>query len=220
MMRAPDVEPREWKRFLADLHHRLNNNLQMITSVIALQQSRTTDPQASAALRATHNRVRAISGTFGPNSTPDLAIIHFGDYLALMIRELASGYGVVDRVEIQIRTTDIAVDMHEAISLALIANELAANALDHAFPENARGKICVTLSYATESADASKPAYEYGVLEVEDNGIPLPAAFDFETAESTGLYLVRTLTSQLGATMTLEERAGRKTFRLTFPVQH
>jgi two-component sensor histidine kinase len=211
----------EWQAFVSELHHRLNNNLQMITSVIALQESRSTNPQVAAAIRATHNRVRAIAGILGPNSTADLATVHFGNYLASMIHELVAEYSVSDRVKTEIRTTDMAVDVDQAIPLALIANELVANTLEHAFPDDVRGTMCVALSYTGEIADACEPADQYGVLEVADDGIPLPATFDLQTAESTGFYLVRNLTWQLRATITVAEHTpGGKRFRLTFPVDH
>jgi two-component sensor histidine kinase len=190
----------------------------VITSVIALQESRITDPHIARAVRSAHNRVRAITGLFGPNSSPDLTTVHFGDYLTLMIRELAAEYAVSGRVEINIRSAEIAVDIDHAIPLALIANELASNALEHAFPGDARGNIRVVLGYARGPADRLGPADDRGFLQVEDEGVPLPAPFNFETAESTGLYLVRTLASQLRADITLEERSDGKTFRLTFPL--
>jgi two-component sensor histidine kinase len=136
----------------------------------------------------------------------------------LMIRELAAEYGVSDRVEIEIRTADMAVAIDQAVPLVLIANEPAASALEHAFPGDARRKICVGLSYAREPAEGSDPADGYGVLEVVDDGVPLRPSFAFEAAESTGFYLVRTLTSQLQARMTVAEHASGKTFRLSFPI--
>jgi two-component system, sensor histidine kinase PdtaS len=211
-------ERREWHAFVSELHHRLKNQLQMITSVIALQESQITDPQIARAVRSAHNRVRAITGLFGPNSSPDLTTVHFGDYLAGMIRELAGEYGVSDRVETNIRTADIAIDMDQAIPLALIANELASNALEHAFPGDAQGRVYVALSYAQSSSDPDS-AGAYGLLEIGDDGVPLPASVHLETAESTGFYLARTLTSQLRAKLTVAERSTGKTFRLTFPVE-
>jgi two-component sensor histidine kinase len=203
-------ERREWRPIISELHHRLKNHLQIITSVIALQESRITDPQIGRAVRATHNRVRAIAGVFAANNSPDLSAVHFGDYLTWMIRELTAEYAVSGRVETEIRTADMAIDIDRTISLALIANELIANALEHAFPSDARGKIRIALSYAQQRAD--------GLLEIDDDGVPLPAAVDFENAESTGFYLVRTLVSQLRAEMTVAERASGKSFRLTFPI--
>jgi two-component sensor histidine kinase len=223
LMHTPEGvnERRQWQAFVSELHHRLKNSLQMITSIIALQESRITDPQVARAIRSTHNRVRAIASMFGPNSTPDLTTVNFGDYLPVMIRELVAEYSVSDRVETEIRTTDLAVDLDQAIPLALIASELVTNALEHAFPADRGGKICIALSYAREPANACKAVYECGLLEVEDDGAPLPAMFDLETAESTGLYLVRNLTLQLRATISAAERApSGKRFLLTFPIEH
>jgi two-component sensor histidine kinase len=138
-------------------------------------------------------------------------MVSFGDYLLRLINELAAEYAMSDRVQTEIRTADMALDVEQAIPLALIANELAANALEHAFPAGTHGRICVALSYASEPD-------EYGVLEVSDDGVPLPATFDLKTAESTGLYLVRTLASQLRAQLTVEESTPGKTFRLRFPL--
>ncbi len=207
----------EWKRLLSELHHRLNNDLQMITSVISIQVSRITDRQIAAALRAAQNRVRAIVGALGRHTTPDLATVHFGNYLDDLVRELASEFSISDRVEIEVMTADMALDVDRAISLALIANELTANALEHAFPADARGKMCVTLSYAKAALDGA-PGASCGELTVSDDGRALPANWNYQTAQSTGFHLVRALTAQLRAQISVEERPRGKTFRIVFPL--
>jgi two-component sensor histidine kinase len=210
-------QPPEWGRLLSQLHHRLRNNLQMIMSVISLQASRTSDPNIAAAVRATQNRVRAIAGILGGNTTPDLTTVHFGNYLEYLVQELAAEYAVSDRVEMKVRAADLALGMNDAIPLALIANELTANALEHAFPGEARGNICVTLSY-TPVPVGGVAAMEHAELEISDTGVPLPDAWELQTADSTGFYLVRTLTSQLRGKIMVETRQSGKAFRLAFPL--
>jgi two-component sensor histidine kinase len=211
-------EGREWNRFVSALHHRLKNNLQTITSVIGVQANRVTDPKVAMALRAVQNRVRAIAGVFGTDSTDDLATVHFGDYLKALVYELAADYGMSDRVKIQVSTADVAVDMDEAIALALIANELLANALEHAFPGSAGGEISVRLGYRSPAAERPE-GLAAGILEIRDDGVPLPATWDAKEAETTGLFLVRTLTAQLAATLSVEQGALGKTFLLEFPLE-
>lgn len=198
----------EWRNLVSELHHRLKNNLQTITGVISLQASRITDPKIATVLRATQNRVRAIAGVFGARGTADMATIHFGDYLGELVRELAAEYAISDRVEMEVVNVDLAVDTDQAIGLALIANEVIANAFEHAFPNGARGKIYVKLNYAGA----------YGELEIRDNGRGLPAGWNYETADSTGFYLIRALTSQLKGQIRLEEHSPGTAFRLTFPL--
>jgi two-component sensor histidine kinase len=210
MSEAQDQQfPAEWKRFVSELRHRLMNNLQMIMSVINVQVSQADEPRVAAALRATQNRVRAITGVLGRYSTPDLTAVHFGNYLQWLIRELVSDYDVSGRIETDVSASDIAVSIDDGIPLALIVNELVANALEHAFPDGASGKIRVCLAYAA--------ADEYGELEVSDNGKPLLTG-EFDSGEKTGFTLLRTLTLQVHGKIALENGADGKPFRLTFPL--
>ncbi|MFL6416414.1 MAG: sensor histidine kinase [Bryobacteraceae bacterium] len=214
---APD-EGRDWIRFVSDLHHRLKNNLQTLVSVINLQASRTTDPNVGRAIRTIQNRVRAIAGVFGNDSTPDLAMVHFGSYLTSLVRDLAAEYAISHRVEIQITAADMAVGIDKAIPLALIANELAANALEHAFGERERGKVSVTLSYEREPFGTAD-ALGYAILDVIDDGVPLPGEWGSGAGEATGLYLVKTLTSQLRGQFNVQESSSGKRFRVRFPLE-
>ncbi len=207
----------ELEHSVSELHHRVKNNLQVMTSVISLQASRITDPQIRSVLRVTQNRVRAIAGVLGPYSTPDLSTVHFGQYLGHLIRELAAEYAISDRVQTDVRTADIAVDLDHAIALALIANELTANALEHAFPGDGRGKIGVSLSYGGVPMHGTS-AMEHGELQISDDGVGLPAGLDFQTAESTGFYLVKALTTQLRAKISLDEHTRGTSFRVSFPL--
>jgi two-component sensor histidine kinase len=206
----------DWNVFVSELRHRLMNDLQMITSVISLQAGRVQEPQVSAALRAAQNRVRAITGVLGVYSTSDLATVHISDYLPLLVSDLIAEYGISNRIEADIRTSDMAVSMEDGIPLALIANELVANALEHAFPDEARGTIRVRLDYAAAAVNGTSES-ETGELEISDDGIPLESA-QFQSGEKTGFTLVRMLTSQLHAKLALENGAAGKTFRLRFPL--
>jgi two-component sensor histidine kinase len=208
----------ERERFVSDIHHRLKSNLQVITSIVSLQASRAVDPQIRDVLRGIHNRVRAIAVMHEPAySTADFSTIHFGMYLEHLVRELAAEYAPSgDRIELDIRAADIALDMDDAIALALIANELVANAFEHAFEGDRSGTIAVTLSY--RGAPTRTPAAGYGELRVSDNGVGLTAGLDFKTAESTGFYLVNALTRQLRGRIRLDERVQGTSFLVAFPL--
>jgi two-component sensor histidine kinase len=218
MPEVQDHQPStEWKRFVSELRHRLMNHVQMITSVVNFQASRVEDPRIAAALRGTQNRVRAITGALGTHSSRDLTTLHFGNYLQWLVRELIAEYDASDLIEQEVVTCDMAIGLDKGIPLALIANELVANTLEHAFPDGRGGKIRVRLAYAAVPPVDGAEAVARGELEVTDYGLAMPSEA-FDAGQTTGFILIRTLTSQLQGEITLENCPGLKTFRLRFPL--
>lgn len=155
-------------------------------------------------------------GVLAAESTPEWKAIHFGTYLRALVEQLAGEYAVPDRIQLDVSTSDIAVRIDDGITLVLIANELVSNAIEHAFPDGASGKIDIRLTYTRVPVDEAGTT-TYGELEVSDNGKPLSSS-KFEAGESTGFTLIRTLTSQLHGKIALENRADGKAFRLIFPL--
>jgi two-component sensor histidine kinase len=195
---------RDKTMLLREVHHRVKNNLQVIVSLINLQTSHVNDPRVIGMFEETQNRVRAIATIHERlYSTDDLASVHFGMHLDQLARHLWAFYGMEERIQLDIDTADVALDIDQAIPLALISNELLCNAFKHAFPDERRGLIFVRLRYIV--GEASQHA---GELEISDNGIGIPDTVDIRTAQSMGFHLVRILTEQLHASPTVTRQNG------------
>lgn len=212
----------EKQALLQEIHHRVKNNLQVITSLLSIQASRIENPQVAAVLADTENRVRAIAALHETlYSSQDLASIEFGSYLKQLVRDLVSFYSVDrKRLQVTVTTEDLVVDIGQAIPLGLIVNELVTNALKHAFPGDRRGTVQVELGYVRSSIDAEKGQTldeGLGRLTVQDDGIGMPPGLKFDETRSMGLHLVNVLVEQLRGTLELETAAGTRV-TIEFPL--
>jgi two-component sensor histidine kinase len=212
----------EKQALLQEIHHRVKNNLQVITSLLSIQSSRIDNPEISAVLADTENRVRAIAALHETlYSSQDLASIEFGSYLQQLVRDLVSFYTVDQkRLNVIVTAEDLVVDIGQAIPLGLIVNELVTNALKHAFPEGRQGSVEVKLEYVHSSIDVSKGQtldQGLGQLGVKDDGVGLPADLKIDEARSMGLHLVNVLTEQLHGTLEVD-RSGGTAVVIKFPL--
>ncbi|HVE87933.1 MAG TPA: PAS domain S-box protein [Myxococcales bacterium] len=199
---------KEKEVLLKEVHHRVKNNLQIVSSMLNLQADQLTDPLALSLFKESQSRVRSIA-LFHEKlyQSKDLAHVDIAEYLKGVTAGLFSAYGVnADHVVLSIQVEDVPLGVDAAISCGLIVNELASNALKHAFPGGRHGRVQVRLR--REGPDA--------LLEVEDDGIGFPADVDFRNASTLGLKLVSILTEQIGGTLHLERRAGT-CFAVRFP---
>jgi two-component sensor histidine kinase/PAS domain-containing protein len=198
----------EKELLLKEVHHRVKNNLQVISSLLSLQSASVTDRRALDVFMECQHRVRSMAMVHERlYQAPDLASIDFPEYVQSLVASLCRAYGSASRsvaVKVEVRKVSMGVD--EAISCGLIINELVSNSLKHAFPEGRQGAIWVTL-------DRKNGSY---VLTVGDDGAGLPASFSFSTAATLGLQMVRTLAEQLEGTIELDTKRGTE-FRITFP---
>jgi two-component sensor histidine kinase/PAS domain-containing protein len=199
----------EKELLLKEVHHRVKNNLQVISSLLGLQSSATSDSKALEMLTESQDRVRSMAMVHERlYQSPDLASIDFAEYVQSLVSHLCRTYAAAARsIEpvVDIRASSLGVD--EAISCGLIINELVSNSLKHAFPAGRSGSIWVRLDSRRDKCL---------VLTVGDDGVGLPAGFRIDQVETLGLQLVMTLSAQLGAT--IETGAGRGTeFRLILP---
>lgn len=205
---------------LKEIHHRVKNNLQVIVSLLSLQSGQMTDPTALTAFRDTQSRVRAIARIHETlYSSADLAQVEFGDYARVLVGDLLAFYDASpDRIQLQLNTEDMVLDIDQAIPLGLVLNELVTNALKHAFPGARSGIVEVSLCYLHESIGPGQTLDEAcGLLRVRDNGVGIPAGLDFAQAASMGMYLVRILARQLHGKVELERGNGSE-FCVTFPL--
>jgi len=192
---------REKESLLKEIHHRVKNNLQIITSLLNLQAETVQDPTALKLLRASQNRVRSMalvhetlyrSGDFGR--------IDLGRYFAAICHFLSRAYEIDNsRIRIEVHADDVFLDLDRAIPCGLIINELISNALKYAFPENQNGRITVRLA-ANSDQDCT--------LFVTDDGVGLPPDLDLGRLQSLGLQLVNLLVLQLHGSIIMEPAPG------------
>ncbi len=174
---------------LKEIHHRVKNNLQVISSLLSLQAYHIKDPALIRIFRESHNRIRAMALVHeNLYRTKDLARIDFRDYIKNLVGNLYKFYGTrPHRVELIQNVSNVNLGVDVAVPCGLIVNELVSNALKYAFPDTFKGKGKIFLNLDRYSQD------EYRFT-VSDNGIGLPDDFDINNIDSLGLKLVKILT--------------------------
>jgi PAS domain S-box-containing protein len=201
---------REKTVLLQEVHHRVKNNLQIVSSLLSLQSQRIADEGVLAAFRESRDRIGSIAMIHEKlYQSTDLAQLDFASYVRDLTGYLLRSYGVSSKgVRLDVDVTDLSLDLDTAIPCGLIINELVSNTLKHAFPDRDRdgdGRVRVVMR-----EDEGKIT-----LVVSDNGVGLPEDLDAQHTESLGLQLVNILTDQLDGTLALDRKAGT-TFEITF----
>jgi PAS domain S-box-containing protein len=199
---------RELKRSLAEktvllqeVHHRVNNNLQIICSLLSMQTERANGDGNSTALTDAHARVVAIAlvheRVYRSERLDDL---HFGSYIELLAARLFSARRVDrSRIRLEMNLEPIHLAVDQAVPCGLILNELLTNSLKHAFGDGREGVIRISLKTVGQG---------YAELAVADNGVGLPADFRMEQGRSLGVQLIRALIGQLGADLSVTADGG------------
>jgi two-component sensor histidine kinase len=202
--------------FVSDIHHRIKNHLQLIISLINLQMVRIDDRQAARPLSATLSRVKVIAALHERSyATPDFATIHMAGYLDYLMRDLSQTLDPGGHIKLNVETADLALDTQRAIPIALISNEIVANAFQHAFPRGRTGSVSLHLLYSERPGAESEGR---AALEISDDGIGLPDDFNIETADSMSFELIRILASQIKGKLGVATGAAGTSYRLTFPL--
>jgi PAS domain S-box-containing protein len=206
------VSLREKEVLLKEVHHRVKNNMQIVSSLLELQSDVIDDATLLAQFRDSQDRIRSMALVHETlYQSQDLARLDLARYIHTLSAQLVQSYSVdPQRITVQIQAEPVILDIDQAIPCGLILNELLSNTFKYAFPQNRTGAVHVELHAGTA---------QQAMLVVRDNGIGLPDAIDFRHTESLGLQLVAMLTEQLQGTIALE-RAGGTTFTLTFPMGH
>jgi two-component sensor histidine kinase/PAS domain-containing protein len=185
---------------LKEIHHRVKNNLQVISSLLDMQSSYLQDEKAKEALWASMARVRTMAMIHTQlYQSQDLARVDFGHFIQDLISNIRQSYGRTTlTVEINVAVDDIRLGIETSIPCGLILNELVANALKHAFPEGKKGKINIRMRLEESRA----------VLTVQDNGVGFPESIDFRKTQSLGMELVTLLVGQINGTIDLQVVGG------------
>jgi len=189
---------------LREIHHRVKNNLQVISSLLSAQARDVTEAAVKERFEDTKGRIRSMAAIHEQlYQSDDLAQVDFDEYLDVLLDELFRAHRT-GRIEYSLETEPHPLPVDQAIPAGLIVNELASNALEHAFPDGQSGKITVT--YRTDDGEAT--------LVVADNG---QGADDLEAEGTLGLRLVRGLTRQLRGTLSVNTEAGTRA-TVAFPI--
>jgi two-component sensor histidine kinase len=198
---------REKEVLLKEIHHRVKNNLQVVSSLLNLQAGQTDDGLATALLRDSQNRIKAMA-LIHENlyRSSDLALVNFANYATGLLEFLVPTYDTENKVTFQVQAEEMWLNLDTAIPCGLIINELISNALKHAFPNGTDGLIEVEMGRDGEWLH----------LSVKDDGVGFPKGVDFRSTSSLGLQLVNSLASQLDGTVELLNGTGT-TFTITFP---
>jgi PAS domain S-box-containing protein len=206
---------REKESLLREIHHRVKNNLQIISSLLSLQSDYAKGLDSSKLFDESQNRISTIALIHEQlYQSEDLAEINIGEYIANLTNNLLTVYGDEgSNVSVKFNTDDLNVDIDIAIPCGLIINELFSNCLKHAFKcrgKNDKQKTDVIIVGFTSDSNG-----QY-ILSVEDNGCGLPPSLDFKETETLGLQLVCTLADQLSADIELRADKGTR-FDIRFP---
>ena len=197
---------REREVLLSEIHHRVKNNLQLVSSMLALQ-ARGVGVEAQHALVEGQRRIDSIALVHEQlYGSRNLSAVNFARYTAALISELCRASGAGERVEVVLKLDDVELVPERAIPCGLLVSELVTNALKHAFPDERRGRLHVELERLPPSRLS---------LVVRDDGIGLKRDFPDAAGTSLGLDLVQIFAKQLQAEVVVE-RNGGTCFRLTF----
>jgi two-component sensor histidine kinase len=197
----------EKEAMLQEIHHRVKNNLQIISSLLNLQSQQIEDERMLTVFADSRDRVQSMAIVHETlYHSPNLDRVDLGEYIRSLTSYLMRAHrGSTGRVSLKLDVADVSLGVDSAIPCGLIINELVSNALKHAFPEGSESEIYVGLH-------VEQPRL---ILEVRDNGVGLPSDIDVHDPRSLGLQLVNTLVQQLEGTLQADSRQGT-TFRFAF----
>jgi PAS domain S-box-containing protein len=201
--RAIRLALKEKEILLKEVHHRVKNNLQVISSLMSLQKSFVKDPTLVQVLEESQSRIATMSYIHESlYRHTDFSSISFADYLQRLSTNLIHSYSTPDcEVALQSAFEDVYLTLDQAIPSGLIVNELVSNSLKYAFKGRKRGVVFLRVAKLDGRIE----------IEVRDDGVGLPDDFSLNKNESLGLYLIQALSEQLEAELVVEStKDGRK----------
>ena len=191
---------------LKEIHHRVKNNMQIISSLLNLQSKYVKNKNEIDIFKESQDRVRSMAMIHeNLYKSKNIARINFGEYVQKLVYGLFSSYGInPEMIHAHMNLDDILLDIDKAIPCGLILNELVTNSLKHAFPtdENLKEK-CKLDIILSKNENILK-------IVVSDNGVGFPENVDFQNTESLGLQLVNALVNQLNGDIEIEKTNGTK----------
>lgn len=195
---------REKELLLEEIHHRVKNNLQIMSSLFNLQMRFTQEPTALKILKESQSRIRSMALIHEKlYHSEDLEHLDFADYLKSLSTYLSHLYDMGSRVTLRLEISPLNLGMDKAIPCGILVTELVSNALKHAFPETDpnknSGEILIQLT---------QPKPQFAELSVSDNGIGLAQKPDFKKAKTLGWHLIKTLSGQIDGELKIQIQDG------------
>jgi two-component sensor histidine kinase len=197
---------------LREIHHRVKNNMQVMSSLLSLQARAALNPETRRVLEDNQNRIQSMALLHEIlYQSEDLAMVDFPKYVLRTVDYLFRSSGVNDRqIRLHTELDQLALDLDDALPFGLLISEVVSNSLKHAFPQGRSGAVSVLLRRRSDTVIS---------LVLSDDGIGLPRELDWTTSRSLGLRLVRALAQQLRGTLEIRSEGGTEV-HLTFKVRH
>jgi len=194
----------EKEALLKEIHHRVKNNMAVVSSLISLQAKRMEDSKVKAALKESQSRIQSMALVHEHlYQSADMARINLQDYFQQLANSVAGVYqGARGKIDMNIDAKGITLPIDQAVPCGIILNELITNAIKYGFPDHRQGKVDILARQTAE-----------GMLElsVRDNGVGLSEDADLESSKSLGLRLIGLMTDQLHGTLEVTSEGGVKT---------
>jgi two-component sensor histidine kinase len=198
-------ELNEKKILLKEIHHRVKNNLQLISSLINLQKNKTSDKNTIRVLSDSSNRIHAMALAHKKlYEEKDLSVMDFYPYLVDLIQ---SQQNINYPIHFELNATNVLLELDTAVPLSLITNELVTNAFKHAFHEGRDNHLTIILT---------EEEHDIFVLSIADNGPGLSSSFNLQSNESLGMEIVNALSTQINATIHYKTGPSGTEFSLNF----
>ncbi|HWR26163.1 MAG TPA: PAS domain S-box protein, partial [Methanosarcina sp.] len=203
---------------IKEIHHRIKNNLQVISSLLSLEAEKFSDEKMLDAFKESQNRVASMALIHEELYKGDkFDTLDFAQYLQKLTEDLFRSYSLGDKtICLNLNLEHINLGMDTAIPLGIIVNELVSNSLKHAFSEESKGEIqislCETANFASSldsDAECQEKSFQYALL-VEDSGKGIPEEIDLENTDFLGLQLVNLLVEQIDGCVELKREKGTK----------
>jgi two-component sensor histidine kinase len=200
---------KEKEMLLAEVHHRVKNNLQIVDSLLNLQSGRFTDPALLAAFTSASERVRAMAAVHERlYQTGDFGQVNLAEQLRELVRVITKAHAPEGmRLRCELRLDPVTVDLNTAVPLSLIANELIVNAIKHAYAGRSEGELRVEL----------RTGEEHHELCIADDGTGLPAGVEPTTTPTLGMRIVRTLARQFSGEVHIDSSPAGTSARVQWP---
>ena len=192
---------------LQEIHHRVKNNMQIISSLLNLQIKHVKDAETVDVLKESQNRVKSMAMVHEKlYQSHDLTRINLTEYIEKLVNGLFYSYSIdQDEISSIINVDNVRLNIETAVPCGLIINELVSNSIKHGFPNGEIGEVYISLKSIDDK-------YE---LIIGDNGIGFPSNIDFKRTDSLGLQLVNNLVGQIEGEIELNKRSGTE-FKIVF----